>query len=369
MGTTNGELQVITPPTSLAHLRDSDTAAIKPTSLLVGLLRAQSVITAMVTAPCTDAGVADGSFWLFACCTDKSVRRFKLPTDAHRNTARNALAALEQRGLARQASSRIAGSIATGAPAPPPGGGISAPQNFQMAETEKPLDLPAPASSVSFSPAGKHLVVAGVCGTTSVYSVPDLAVLARWPVCAPMRVEDTAVAPMIAGTDGPPPAPSQQYARCAAAALGSRMMVCAGEDGCVHVLEVTQTPGLAAARARAPPGSRQPSGLNPQTLVAPSMKLGAPPGLGTALPLAGTVAVDCAAQALRAAPLARGAVRGWREARLATQRHAKVGELRAFGERVEAKKAAWAAALRELRARNAAAGALQCAVCFLSPAE
>jgi hypothetical protein len=50
-------LQVLSPPESLVHLRQDD-AALGPTDCLVGLLRAQSTVSAMVTLPAPEQGRA-----------------------------------------------------------------------------------------------------------------------------------------------------------------------------------------------------------------------------------------------------------------------------------------------------------------------
>eukprot|EP00967_Tisochrysis_lutea_P002956 scaffold3575_cov17-Tisochrysis_lutea.AAC.1 len=55
VGTTLGELQLLQMPQSLNHLR-ADDALIPPISLLHGLLRVQSPITAMLTMPIMTAG-------------------------------------------------------------------------------------------------------------------------------------------------------------------------------------------------------------------------------------------------------------------------------------------------------------------------
>jgi hypothetical protein len=51
--------QVLSPPESLTHLRQDD-AALAPTDCLVGLLRAQSTVSAMVTLPAPDQGGTTG---------------------------------------------------------------------------------------------------------------------------------------------------------------------------------------------------------------------------------------------------------------------------------------------------------------------
>ena len=55
VSTTNGELQLLHMPVTLNHLR-TDSVTIPPLSLLLGLLRIQSTVTAMVTLPAVNSG-------------------------------------------------------------------------------------------------------------------------------------------------------------------------------------------------------------------------------------------------------------------------------------------------------------------------
>lgn len=108
------------------------------------------------------------------------------------------------------------------------------------------------------------------------------------------------------GSEGSLPVP-----RCAAAGMGSRLLVSGGEDGCVHVIEYSLTPGVAQARSRALAAASTAVAARTSTasfasvshgsglgsggrgLLAPSLpillhtlaataKLAAPPGLGSA---------------------------------------------------------------------------------------
>ncbi len=201
-------------------------------TLLVGLLRASSVITAMATnpspSPSAPAGAApaageEGSFWLFACCLDKSVRRYRVMTEQHRATARAVLAAAQQKSDAAAAAAAGGGGGNPRAPrasytsgsaqhGPGPELVISAPQNFQVSprlglggrrsaialqelvgcalthalcpnalmqipDTERAQELTSAAchASLSMGPTGgRHLAVSTLCGTTYVFAVPDL---------------------------------------------------------------------------------------------------------------------------------------------------------------------------------------------------
>ena len=67
----------------ITHANHSDDAAIPSGSLTRGFLRAQFPVTALTTASPLAAsaavgatqGVDDGTFWVFAACADKSIRR------------------------------------------------------------------------------------------------------------------------------------------------------------------------------------------------------------------------------------------------------------------------------------------------------
>jgi hypothetical protein len=188
-----------------------------------------------------------------------------------------------------------------------------------MPESEKTLDLFTPAVHAALSSSGKHMVVTTLDGSTNVYSLPELTSVARWPMSAPAQFEDTALAAQLAGAtgmsmsgglqlgpQGPLPVP-----RCAAAGMGSRLLVTAGEDGAVHVVEYSLTPGVAQARSRALAAASTAAaartstasfisvsagsglGAGGRSLLAPALpvlvhtlastaKLAAPPGLGSA---------------------------------------------------------------------------------------
>jgi len=98
VGSSGGELVILEAPADM-HAKRSDDAAIPPGSLTRGFLRAQYPITAIVTvSPVEAATVAsgavpgtanapisdDGTFWVFAACADKSIRRYRMLTDAQR---------------------------------------------------------------------------------------------------------------------------------------------------------------------------------------------------------------------------------------------------------------------------------------------
>jgi hypothetical protein len=187
-----------------------------------------------------------------------------------------------------------------------------------MPESERTLDLFTPAVHAALSSSGKHMVVTTLDGSTNVYALPELTSVARWPISAPAQFEDTALAAQLAGAtgmsmsgglqgpEGPLPVP-----RCAAAGMGSRLLVSGGEDGAVHVVEYSLTPGVAQARSRALAAASTAAAARTSTasftsasngsglgsggrgLFAPSLpilvhtlastaKLAAPPGLGSA---------------------------------------------------------------------------------------
>lgn len=87
--TSNGELQLLSPPDTFAYGKTED-AAIPANSLLQAQLRAQSIVTAMVTVAAVDrdgSPVNDGTFWVFATGLDKSIRRLRVNTEAHKAAA------------------------------------------------------------------------------------------------------------------------------------------------------------------------------------------------------------------------------------------------------------------------------------------
>ncbi|KAL6750437.1 hypothetical protein V8C86DRAFT_850378 [Haematococcus lacustris] len=240
VGTSNGELQVLVPPDSLGPPRRED-ARLPLGSCLVALLRAHSTVTAMVTLPAHDA---EGEFWLFACCADKSLRRFRLPTEQHKAAARTAISQMSARTGAVPAPQvptpaqtvQYEAALAVAAT-------ITASQHFQMPETEKPLDLNSPACHLALAASGKHMVASTLCGSTLLYSLPDMTPLRRWTLNAMATLASPAWVGL--GPSGLPSArPPPPSAPCAAAAM-SRVLVTGGPDGVLQVLEVTMAAGVA----------------------------------------------------------------------------------------------------------------------------
>lgn len=274
------------------------------------------------------------------------------------------------------------------------------------------MELPSPASHAVLSPSGKHMTVTTICGTTLLYSIPEMAQQARWMLHAPMDPSETALVASLAGTAGPLPTQAQQYARCGASALGPRTLITTGYDGLVHIFEYTTSSSLAQARSRQP-SSTKVDHAGPSICM--NVRMAFPPGLGSASPGVGapTPLHQALAQPIAANLPSKSRVHGWREARIATQvgvaptplclryrssacynstallralstpknahmsylrcfhlprnlhvlllalqRHAKASEIRNFTEQVMRKKEAWETRLAELRERNEAAGGI-----------
>jgi len=360
VGTTLGELQLLQMPQSLNHLR-ADDALIPPISLLHGLLRVQSPITAMLTMPIMTAGgypdttVLDGAFWLVACCADKSIKRIRMPQQQHCDTARSALSA---RAAAIEQQQRMGR-------APPfsvPRVGMATSQNFQMPEIEKPMELDAPACHMSLSQTNRQLVVSCLSGTVAVFGFPDLIAHARWPLHATVPVQETALAQSLGSSRLP--SPQQQHVRGGAAALTTSLLASVGPEGCVCMvsLEGSSLLGIVGATgkhqaSKAPDTSAKPTPRPTSAAARRGFSVNGVPGLNSAVLGAGQ-----ARPASSTLPpiIARSAdtmgVLGWKEAPLAARRKSKAASIEEAHEKLRVRKQDLARRLKELRVLNASQG-------------
>lgn len=117
VGSSDGDLLVLEAP-AVTHANRGDDAAIPPGSLTRGVLRAQYPITAIIAvSPAAAAAAAastatlgstlssisdDGTFWLFAACADKGIRRYRMLTDAQRAAVKSSHVAPKSALLASQ---------------------------------------------------------------------------------------------------------------------------------------------------------------------------------------------------------------------------------------------------------------------------
>ncbi|KAF5836201.1 hypothetical protein DUNSADRAFT_6267 [Dunaliella salina] len=360
VGTMLGELQLLHMLQSLNHLRTDD-ALIPPVSLLHGLLRVQSPITAMLTLPIMTAGgnadttVLDGAFWLVACCADKSIKRIRMPQQQHCDAAR---AALSARAAAIEQQQRMGRSP----PFSVPRVGMATSQNFQMPEIEKPMELDAPACHISLSQTNRQLVVSCLSGTVVVFGFPDLIAFARWPLHAPVPVQETALAQSLGSSRLP--SPQQQHVRGGAAVLTTSLLVSVGPEGCVCMASLEGSSLLGIVGATRKYESSKTLDTSPKPTPRPASaaarkghSVNGVPGLGSAILEAGQVRPDHS----KVPPIvARSAdttgVLGWKEAPLDARRKSKAVSIEEAHEKLSAKKQDFARRLKELRALNASQG-------------
>ncbi|GAX79865.1 hypothetical protein CEUSTIGMA_g7305.t1 [Chlamydomonas eustigma] len=298
------ELIVVQAP-DMTYSHRSDDATIPAGSLTRGLLRTQYAATALSTSHTMStvgetAARDEPSFWVFAACVDRSVRRYRMLTE-------------EQIAAAKTSDA-------------PPKRALHATQNYQVPEKELSMDLGMTARNLQVDSSLRHLVAACRDGTVVIYNLHDLASHGRWLMHAPETgKEDTGLG-------------------CAMAALEGSTLLTVGGDGVLCITDVAPASVLAAAAA-----SRK------AALVAARTGRGqVGTGAAKSMEPLGVAEVLLKGPPVLEMDLSAGKLLTWGEARLQNQMMARLLEIRRWTDVVNNRISEWKTRLQDLRLRNAA---------------
>ncbi len=229
------DIVVVQAPDVMYSTRTED-ATVPAGTLTRGTLRTQYPVTALAVSLSSgraasggDGGGEDGTFWVFAACTDRSVRRYRMLTDAQRNAAKLALAAVGHNPASHAPKQHLL--AAAGA------------QGHQAAEKERVGDLIMLASQLRVCSNDKHLVAACRAGSVLLYNLHDLMAHGRWHLHRPPDEAGAAAAAVRRPLK--PPAGGG-----AGAALEGSTLLTAGGDGLLCVADMVPGSVLAAAAAQ-----------------------------------------------------------------------------------------------------------------------
>lgn len=361
VGSLLGEVLVLKLPDGAAVEALPPSGVLARGSLLYATMRAQSPITALAVAAAAAHGDdaeqapvasawrgsastphhANGHFYVFTASNDKSMRRFRMPTDQQRAAAAataRAMAEGEAEGNARRSTS--GGRPGAGSQQRNVGSAFAA--TFQTPELERSMELQLPATAmwVSTSSTGQlRVAVASADGSVACYSLPDMSLQGRW-----LLHELTA------------------GGATAACLMAGELLVTVGAEGSMQVLELASRAKSAASGHPARSGGSFSLGLHAKGSAVAHMP--GPPrpkgleraALGGVVPayMRGSTGSEAPTAAMwQLASVANAPT--WLESRSAAVQQQHEVELAAIRERASGACALWRRRIEELQELNGAA--------------